>query len=112
MVFLELETTNATMMEVFYTETLGVFKLSSISNRLVCSSGIDFIIDLKSVSKKPITGINFGLFHEGVKINALSRIKEMNLEHEFSDNKAGAILRIKDPEGNLIFIRSGNAEIY
>lgn len=112
MVFLELETTNITSMKMFYTETLGIFKLGSILNRLECSSGLDFIIDLKSVTKNPVVGINFGLFHEGVKINVLSRIKEMNLEHEFSDNKAGAILRIKDPEGNLVFIRSGNFEIY
>lgn len=112
MVFLELETTDITKMKVFYTKTLGLFKPSSILNRLECSLSADFIIDLKPVSNNPIAGIKFCLFHEGVKINVLSRIKEINLEHEFSDNKAGAILRIKDPEGNSVFIRSGNSDIY
>ncbi|GGY87486.1 hypothetical protein GCM10011613_35850 [Cellvibrio zantedeschiae] len=114
MVYINLSVINIEETINFFTTVLRIFDV--MGTRLVCNSGIKLIIDIhKAGSESHLSAFDtnthvplcFGIHHgECIKIKILNHLKELEIEHDFTSNIAGELLKLKDPSGNRITIMS------
>ena len=116
MVYLSLSVEDIDQSRIFYVDILQLFKVQS-GNRLICNSGVDFILDLyqvgtaehESVFGKPEQlKASFMLRFEDDSLPLLAELKANSVLYELNDNIAGSFLRLKDPSGNEITISHQN----
>ena len=113
MIYLSLSVNDIDSTIDFYTHAIRIFDSMSDS-RLVCNSGIDFIIDLYEIGSerhRDVFGVDthapssIAMLHgEGIKIKILDHLSKFGVEHKVGMNIAGHFLRLEDPTGNRISI--------
>ncbi len=94
--------------------TLGLFKLGD-SNRLICDSGVNLIIDLYQINTDEhrvvfeqadhvISDLSISHDHDSARLLLSDKLAANLFDFDLQNCIAGSFLRLKDPSGNKITI--------
>jgi catechol 2,3-dioxygenase-like lactoylglutathione lyase family enzyme len=112
MVFVSLSVQNIKESKNFYVDTLGLFKLVD-SNRIICDSGIDLIIDLYQVESDEHINVfeqkehvisDLALGYDKSELLLCDTLEANLFDFDLQNCIAGSFLRLKDPSGNKLTI--------
>jgi hypothetical protein len=117
MVFLNLSVINIETAINFYVHTLKLFKLQR-PNRLICSKGVELILDLREIGSEEHLNIfeqslhvksSFTISFDNTKLLLSDDLTANLFDFELTRNIAGSFLKMNDPSGNKLIIRHQDA---